>query len=227
MRGLATTLLIGTAAAAAASANDAPLPGQGAAGWSHAAWNGIAPAAWRMLPGGGLAVEGQAQGSYVWRPAAGAAQCLGWRWRVSEGPPPMDLTRRGGDRAISITVGFAGFPPDVSAGQRARHAMASTAAGGRALPRSALIYVWGGTGQEPALFASPYAHGLARVRVLRPAQAPRDAWQAERVDLAADWRAAFGGEPPPVTEIAVSTDVDDSRSRVSAAVAEIRLGPCR
>jgi hypothetical protein len=112
-------------------------------------------------------------------------------------------------------------------GQRSRHALASAAAGGRPLPRSMLVYVWGGTGREPGIFASPYAHGLAKVRVLRPADAPRGQWVEEKVDLAADWRAAFGGEPPTVTEIAVTTDVDDSRSRVSAAVAGIGPVPCR
>jgi DUF3047 family protein len=61
------------------------------------------------------------------------------------------------------------------------------------------------------------------MRVLRPADAPRRRWLPERVDLAADRRAAFGGEPPPVQEIAVAADVDDTRGRVDAAAA---LAPC-
>ncbi len=242
MRRLATTLALPLAAAAVAVAEArasgasprhevlAGLDAAGlleAAGWQHGTWPGIAPASWRPLPGGGVAVEGMGQGSFVWRSLGGAAGCLGWRWRVAEGPPPMDLTRRGTDRALSVTVGFAGFPPGATAVQRTRHAVAQAAAGGRPLPRSVLVYVWGGTAQQSGFFPSPYAHGLAKIRILRPADAPRGVWAEERVDLAADWRAAFGGEPPPVTEIAITTDVDDSRSRVSGAVTAIGPIACR
>lgn len=226
MHRLATTLALATAVAGAAAAFDPPHALE-AMGWHHATWQGIAPATWRPLPGGGLAVEGVGQGSFVWRRLEGPPGCLSWRWRVTEGPPPMDLTRRGTDRALSVMVGFSAFPPGATALQRSRHALAAAAHPGAILPRSMLIYVWGGTGQEPEIFASPYAHGLAKVRVLRPADSPRGVWLEERVDLAADWRAAFGGEPPTVIKIAVSTDVDDSRSRVSAAVSGIALGPCR
>ena len=200
-----------------------------AAGWHHAEWHGIHPARWRPLPGGGVAVEGHAQGSFVWRRAPpGPPGCLAWRWRVEEGPPPMDLTRRGDDRALSIAVGFTGWPPGVTVWQRTQHAIAQGHAGGHVLPRSILIYTWGGTGREPPFFPSPYAAGLGKVRILRPADAPRGRWLEERVDLAADWRAAFGGGAvPPLQEIAIGTDADDSRSRVVAAVEGIRFVPCR
>jgi len=234
MRCLATTLVLALALAAPARAGDAPRAapvsdavGADAASWRHGTWQGITPAHWTVQPGGILTVEGVGQGSFVWRSLGALAPgCLGWRWRVAEGPPPMDLGRRGTDRALAVTVGFAGFPPGTTALQRSRHAMAQALAGDDPLPRSMLVYVWGGTGQEPGFFASPYAHGLARIRVLRPADAPRGIWLAERVDLAADWRAAFGGDPPPVTKIAIGTDVDDSGSRISAAVAAPRAIAC-
>jgi hypothetical protein len=69
--------------------------------------------------------------------------------------------------------------------------------------------------------------GLGMVRVLRPAGTPTGRWFEERVDLAADWRAAFGGEPPPLQELVIGTDVDDTGSRLDARVEEIRFGPCR
>jgi hypothetical protein len=196
------------------------------AGWTHAQWHGVEPARFRAL-GDGLAVEGVAQGSFVWRRVQGQPACLSWRWRVDQGPPPTDLTRHGGDdRALSVAIGFAGWPPQVSTWQRTRHAMAQAMAGGHPLPRSVLIYVWGGTGREPAAFPSPYLLGLGVVRVLRPADAPRGQWFEQRANLAADWQAAFGAAPPPLQEIAIGTDVDDTRSRVEARVEAIRFGPC-
>ncbi len=227
MRRLATATTLGLllAAVSPAAAADTP-PALAAAGWTHATWHGIQPATWSALPGGGVAVRGEGQGSFLWRHASGTPACLTWRWRVLDGPPPQDLTKRGTDRAVSIVVGFSGFPPDASVVQRSRHAVAAAASGSKPVPRSGLVYVWGGTGQEPPIFASPYAHGLAKIRVLRPATARRGEWVTERVDLAADWRAAFGADPPGLTDIAVTTDVDDSRSKVNAEIADIRLGPC-
>lgn len=226
-RGVIASGLALAAMPLAARASVTTEPALRDAGWTHSEWQGIHPAVWRALPGGGVAVEGQAQGSFVWRRVQGPPGCLAWRWRVDDGPPPMDLTRRGTDRALSVAVGFADWPPGVSLWQRTQHGVAQGMAGSHALPKSILIYTWGGTGREPPVFTSPYASGLGKIRILRAADAPRGRWLEERVDLAADWRAAFGGEPPPLQEIAIGTDVDDSRSRVSAAVEGLRLGPCR
>ncbi len=199
-----------------------------AAGWQHAEWPGIPPARFRPLPGGGVSVQGEAQASFVWRRVEAPPGCLSWRWRVDAGPPATDLTRRGGDdKALSVAVGFSGWPPGATVWQKAQHRLAQARAGNdRPLPRSVLMYVWGGTGREQAFFTTPYLAGLGRMRVLRAADAPRGRWLPERVDLAADWRAAFGGDPPPLEEVAVGTDVDDTASRVDAAAEAFVLGPC-
>ncbi len=200
--------------------------GLAAAGWTHAEYDGIRPARFRALPDG-VALEGEGAGSFVWRRVEGAAGCLSWRWRVDLGPPPTDLTRRGGDdRAVSVTVGFSGFPPRAGFVARSQHAVAQAAAGSHRLPRSVLIYAWGGTGQEPPHFYSPWTGALGRVRVLRPASAPTGRWFEERVDLAAHWRDSFGGEAPPLQEIAIGTDTDDTRARFSAQVERIRFAAC-
>jgi hypothetical protein len=65
------------------------------------------------------------------------------------------------------------------------------------------------------------------VRVLRPATTPPGRWFEERVNLAADWRTVFGAEPPPLQEIVIGTDADDTGSRIEAQVEGIRFGPCR
>lgn len=205
----------------------APHPPDPQAGWIEGAWSGIRPARFERLPDGGVAIHGRAEGSFVWRWERRPAECLSWRWRVDEGPPPTRLDRRGGDdRAIAITIGYANWPLTVSAWQRTQHALAQSQAGGRPLPRSAITLVWGGTGEEARGFESPYMAGLGRVFVLRSATAPRGTWFEERVDLAALWREAFGGPPPPVEKIAIGTDVDDTRTRIDARVEAVRFGPC-
>lgn len=196
------------------------------AGWTHQEYSGIAPARF-TAQSDGIRVEGQASGSFVWRRIEGAAQCLSWRWRVDAGPPATPLTRRGGDdRAIALAVGFTGFPPQASAWQRAQYSIAQARAGSHTLPRSILIYVWGGTSDEPQRFYSPWAAGLGKVFRLRAGTTPTAQWFDERVNLAADWRTAFGADPPSLQEIVIGTDVDDTRSRIDARVERIRFSAC-
>ncbi|WP_376088461.1 DUF3047 domain-containing protein [Roseomonas sp. CCTCC AB2023176] len=212
--------------APAARAEVSTDPALSAAGWTHAPYEGLRPARFRGVPDG-IAIEGTGEGSFVWRRVSGAAACLSWRWRVEAGPPPTDLTRKGGDdRAVAISVGFGGWPPRATAWNRMQHAVAQARAGSHSLPRSVLIYVWGGTGREPNHFYSPWIGALGRVHVRRAATTPTGRWFEERVDLAQDWRESFGADPPPVQEIAVGTDAEDTGARVSAVVERIRLHAC-
>ncbi|TCI00056.1 DUF3047 domain-containing protein [Roseococcus sp. SYP-B2431] len=224
---LRRTMLAASALGVAARARASVDAGLAAEGWTHGEYEGrLHPATFTHRPGG-LAISGEAVGSFVWRRVEGIPGCLAWRWRVDAGPPATQITRRGGDdRAIGITVGFQGWPPEVTAWQRTQHSVAQLRAGGHRLPRSLLIYVWGGTGREAPLFPSPWVPGIARVRVLRPGGAPLGRWFEERVDLAADWRAGFGGDPPPLQEIAIGTDTEDTQARISAMVERISFGPC-
>jgi len=205
-----------------------------AAGWRKVEWTGIRPAEFTATPSGGVRIRAVGQGSFVARPLQGQAGCLAWRWRVDAGPPPTDLTRRGGDdRAIAVSIGFVGFGPQAGLAIRTQHAVAQASAGQVRLPRSALTYVWGGTGREAqgqpgGFFPSPWTGGIGQIRVLRAADAPRGQWMEERVDLGADWRTAFGsGDVPPMLELVVSTDVEDTGARVDAQVENIRFVPCR
>ena len=198
------------------------------AGWQKGGWPGIRPANFEVLPDGGLRITGVGQGSFVWRSVAQADSCLYWRWRVDHGPPATPLDRKGGDdRAIAITVGFDGWPPDAGFFQKAQFTMAQAMAGDHRLPRSAISYTWGGTGQEPRPFASPYMLGFAHVFVLRPADTQRQQWFDEKIDLSRDWRAAFKASTvPPVLEILIGGDVDDTKVRLDARIDRIRFAPC-
>lgn len=199
-----------------------------AAGWQKGGWAGIKPATFEPLTDGGLRITGLGQGSFVWRSVSKADACLYWRWRVDQGPPPTRLDRKGGDdRAIAITVGFDGWPPETSFFQKAQFTMAQAMAGDHRLPRSMLVYVWGGTGQEPRPFANPYVAGLGKVFILRTATTARQQWFEEKIDLGKDWLAAFkGAGMPPVLEIMIGTDVDDTNARLDARIDRIRFAPC-
>ncbi len=199
-----------------------------AAGWQKGGWPGIKPALFEALPDGGLRITGVGQGSFVWRSVTQPDACLYWRWRVDHGPPATPLDRKGGDdRAIAITVGFDGWPPDVGFIQKAQHTLAQAMAGDHRLPRSMIAYVWGGTGQEPRPFTNPYVQGLGKVYVRRAADTDKGRWYDERAEILRDWRTVFrGGTVPPVLEIVIGTDVEDTHARLDARVERIRFAPC-
>ena len=216
-----------TAAALAAGLLCAAAPAPQGTSWHDGGWSGIPRA--RLTPTGedAVTISSRGQGGFVWRYERRPAECVSWRWRVDHGTPPTRLDRRGGDdRSISVTIGFAGWPDRASAWQRTQHAVAQANAGGRPLPRAALVFVWGGTGQEARGFESPYMAGLGRVFVLRAADSPTGVWKEERVNLPALWRETFGGQVPPVEKIAISVDSDDTGSRVEARIEAMRFIPC-
>jgi hypothetical protein len=69
--------------------------------------------------------------------------------------------------------------------------------------------------------------GFAHVFVLRPADTQRQQWFDEKIDLSRDWRAAFKASAvPPVLEILIGGDVDDTKVRLDARIDRIRFGPC-
>jgi hypothetical protein len=57
--------------------------------------------------------------------------------------------------------------------------------------------------------------------VLRPADSPTGQWFEERVDIAQDYREAFGEDPPDPTQVAISADTDDTGSTSRGFVADL------
>jgi Protein of unknown function (DUF3047) len=72
---------------------------------------------------------------------------------------------------------------------------------------------------------SPYLGSAGFIRVLRPADSPTGKWFTEQVDLAADYRLAFGEEPPDPTQIAIQADTDNTESQSRALIADLHFAP--
>lgn len=79
----------------------------------------------------------------------------------------------------------------------------------------AIAYTWSGREPVGSIYPNP---NLEQVRtiVLRSGDDDAGRWVREERDLSADYRAAFGSEPPPVTAIAIVVDTDDTKSRATA-----------
>lgn len=97
---------------------------------------------------------------------------------------------------------------------------------GQLPPHSSLNYVWSSVPSDPAQsYPSPYT---SRVRMLALQGGPEKAgtWVAEEVDVLADYRRAFGQDPPPgPAQLAVMNDSDNTKLGALSWLRELQALP--
>jgi len=166
-------------------------------------------------------------------PAPRPAGLIQWRWRLDQGNPAADLRQRqGDDNPIKVCASFALPPQKVPFLERQLLRLAQTRTG-QPLPLATLCYVWDLREAAGVVLDNAYTRRV-RLWVLRSGQPPTStmgaqAWMAERRDLAADFRIAFGdewpvsaGPVPAVTAVWVSGDADNTGGRSVARVADLQ-----
>ena len=152
---------------------------------------------------------------------------LSWQWRVDDFIEDADLRKRkGDDTAIKVCVFF-----DLPLGQvpfvERQMLRMARAASDEVLPASTVCYVWDATLPAGTALHNAFTHRM-RYLVLRSGAGQAKRWQAERRDIAADFRSLFGDESaqvPPVIGVGVGADADNTQGRSLAYVAELRLAP--
>ncbi len=169
--------------------------------------NRAAPAAEVREDGGGrlLRLEGAGQAAWFYgepaRPITETPGSLRWSWRVLEGPPDADLTRKATDDSpIRVYVVF-GNPRPILGGS------------GRVI-----FYSFGNAEAEG--YHGP-SHAGDRYHIIRvDGPAGHAAWRYHAVDPFADYRRIWRRTPPPITAVGVMQDTDQTGQR---ATAEVRL----
>lgn len=143
------------------------------------------------------------------------ARSASWVWSVQDSVPPTDLRRKGGDDR-NLALYFVFLPAET--------ARANADSGIRRLldadEARVLVYVWGGASGQPRVQTSPYLGPRGRTVALRPAGTGQ---ATEKIDLAADFRAAFGEAPTALVGLAVSADSDDTNTRIRARISDLTL----
>ena len=177
-----------------------------ALGWQMLTFEGIPPTRFRRQADGAIVVEARSSSAVLFRRLAETdrGHTLTWRWMVRQGLPPTPQDRKGADdRALAVHVWFG--PRLGTSG------LFKTLAGalGFDVPGRVLTYAWGGQGVQGEVLVNPHYADEGRIIVLRGGRPPERVWLAERVDLKADYRRAFGDEAPAPSHIAVSGDADD------------------
>lgn len=137
-----------------------------------------------------------------------------WSWRVDQSVPATNLARKGGDdRNLSL---YFVFLPQAVAGEFAGKGIRSLR--GRNDVR-VIQYAWGGNHGRGTVIPSPYGRGGVTIP-LRPAGTGA---HRENVDVASDYRRAFGTAPGALVGLAVSGDSDDTDSVIRAAIGGLVL----
>jgi hypothetical protein len=155
---------------------------------------------------------------------AADARVLRWRWKVDRLPQGADASAKAGDDAPArVYVTFQYDPAKLGLVDRLLYETAR-AIYGEAPPHASLMYVWDAAGPAGRSFANPYTSRVHTL-VVEGGRSRVGQWLDYERDVVADYRAAFGEDPPPISGVAIMTDADNTGDRASAWFGDVSLGP--
>ena len=144
------------------------------------------------------------------------AKSAKWSWSVAQSVPATDLAKKGGDDR-NASVYFVFLPVEEA---KALGAKADVRKLLRANSARVLAYVWGDNRAGGTMLASPYLGSRGKTIVLRAAGTGK---HSENINLAADYKRAFGGQIGALVGLAVSADSDDTDSTIRAQITGLTL----
>ena len=152
---------------------------------------------------------------------ARAYPVIEWRWKILNLPTKSDIsTKQGDDYAARVYVLFDYDIRKLPFSVRTRIRMARLF--GADIPLATLCYVWDGKTPAGTSVWSPYTDRV-RMIVAESGAANLGKWVTIRRDVAADFRAAFGEEPPAISGVVLATDTDNTGESATAFYGDIRF----
>lgn len=199
-------------AAFSAARAGAALP----AGWLPLSASGsAAPTRYTLVDDGGTTVlhaEAKASASALSHPLRvdpAATPWLRWRWKIGTLIEQADLrTREGDDFPARLYVMF-DYPLEKLPFVERSKLRLARALFDPNLPAATLCYVWDGKAARGTIAPSAYTNRV-RLIVVESGSTRVNRWVDVERNIAADFRAAFGEDPPAVTAIAVAVDTDNT-----------------
>lgn len=154
----------------------------------------------------------------------GDSLILRWRWKVSNVFEQGDArTKSGDDYPARIYVAFAFQPEKAGWFERTKRKAAALVFGGE-LPGNALNYIWANRVPAGSFIPNSYTDQTMMVAV-SSGMAQAGQWQWVERDIVADYRKAFGEEPPALAGIAIMSDSDNTGETATAWYGDISLTP--
>nr|WP_309044236.1 DUF3047 domain-containing protein [Marinobacter sp. F26243] len=147
---------------------------------------------------------------------------LNWRWKVSNVFEKGDARKKSGDDyPARIYVAFEFEPEKAGFFERAKRKTVEVLFG-EELPGNTLNYIWANTLPEGKFIANPYTDKTMMIAV-NSGSGNAGEWVAIERDIVADYRQAFGENPPPIRGIAIMSDSDNTGEQAIAWYGDIRL----
>jgi hypothetical protein len=151
-----------------------------------------------------------------------AAPVIEWRWKVSRLIANADnaIAARE-DSPARIVLEFDGDRNRLALRDRAFFLLADRLSG-RDLPYATLMYIWAPRAPVGTVIANPRTR---RIQMIVAASGPADVgrWQAQRRNVPADFRRAFGEEPGRMIAVGVLTDTDNTGEYAETWYGDIRF----
>ena len=147
---------------------------------------------------------------------------LEWRWKIAGVVAGGDARRKDSDDyPVRVYVLFRYDRDLATAGMRLKYRTVRLLYG-EYPPHAALNYIWANRSQEQRILPNAYTDRSMMV-IMDAGPEHAGTWRTHVVDLAADYRAALGGEPPREATLAVMGDTDNTGGSARAAIDYIEL----
>jgi len=142
-----------------------------------------------------------------------------WRWKVENLVQKSDATRKDGDDyPARLYITFEYDPDKVSFGKKLKYKAGQALFGD--IPIGAINYVWETTAPVGAIIDNAYTDFVKMV-VVESGPSQIGLWVEESRNIYDDYKRAFGEEPPLINGIAIMSDTDNTRERVTAYYGDI------
>ena len=147
---------------------------------------------------------------------------LRWRWKVSSVFENGDArSKDGDDYPARIYVAFEFEADKAGFFERAKRKAAALVFG-EELPGNALNYIWANRLEKGAVVPNPYTDTTMMLAV-ESGNEKTGQWVTAERDLVADYRKAFGSEPPAVVGVAIMSDSDNTGESATAWYGDLTL----
>ena len=147
---------------------------------------------------------------------------LRWRWKISSVYEKGDArSKKGDDYPARIYIAFEFEADKAGFFERAKRKAAALVFG-EELPGNALNYIWANRLEKGALIANPYTDTTMMLAV-ESGNEKAGQWMTAERDIVADYREAFGTEPPAVIGVAIMSDSDNTGESARAWYGDVTL----
>jgi hypothetical protein len=155
-------------------------------------------------------------------PATAAPQEIAFSWWVKALPEGGDVaSAEATDAAARVMLAFDGDLATLSPRNQLMYELARTLSG-EVPPYATLVYVWDVKAPVGSVILDPRSDRVRKI-VVESGAAALGQWRTYRRSVVDDFRLAFGEAPGRLQALAVMTDGDNTRSRLSTRYRDIEL----